>query len=662
MARDESKRRDFRLSQLDDSQIRKGGYDKINKEPTVMYRCPECGHRAFQLSPRSGWYNCWACGVWGQEPRGLFQDSGFKFQGSGFKFQGSGSKVQDSGIIAGAEHTETRNLKPETRASSEPLLSDYVSLPFDVLSRIQDLSLEEQVSGAQFNVRQYLEQQKIPLQLAAKMNVGVATRAVKTKDDSADAKPKEHSCIVYRNVVDGFCCNAKYRAVSAKGFDQSSAFTPCAPYNIDCINPRRVEGLADITLYITEGEKDCLTLLGLGFIHVISAANGSQTDHAQSFGAFGEWLRPVRTVVVVGDQDMPGRKMADALADYFANKTVRVARWDQRYLGKDISEVYQLKGEDVARALVLDAEVVARQDIEDYDTPEAQRLAIESGLGHYDHGYDVGIGPITNSHFRLAECGGLAIFTGTPGTGKTDFLNFLSMSLINQRRSHVCYCSFETPDKFRHAGDLAQIWAGASDLTALTYDEVRPFAEVVMSHITHIKLRREKPTPELILRKAESVLDLHPSMEYLIIDPYLYISMTEGRGVSETDAIKSMLTTLQDWAHAHRVWIFLVAHPRKLKKDDGTNELEEIDYYTIAGSANWANVADFVVSLKRTVKSNCDYTRMSVLKVRDQKICVPGDVFFNRQSCARYDERPSELDAIAGKGPQATEAWETIIN
>ena len=336
MARDESKRRDFRLSQLDDSQIRKGGYDKINKEPTVMYRCPECGHRAFQLSPRSGWYNCWACGVWGQEPRGLFQDSGFKFQGSGFKFQGSGSKVQDSGIIAGAEHTETRNLKPETRASSEPLLSDYVSLPFDVLSRIQDLSLEEQVSGAQFNVRQYLEQQKIPLQLAAKMNVGVATRAVKTKDDSADAKPKEHSCIVYRNVVDGFCCNAKYRAVSAKGFDQSSAFTPCAPYNIDCINPRRVEGLADITLYITEGEKDCLTLLGLGFIHVISAANGSQTDHAQSFGAFGEWLRPVRTVVVVGDQDMPGRKMADALADYFANKTVRVARWDQTDVVHDV--------------------------------------------------------------------------------------------------------------------------------------------------------------------------------------------------------------------------------------------------------------------------------------------------------------------------------------
>lgn len=651
MAREEHLRRyNISRASLSDDWVGKGSFDKVNKEKTVMYVCPECGHHAFALAPKSGWYHCWACGIWGQEPRGLFQDSGFNFQGSG-------SKVQDSGIIAGAEHTETRNLKPETRASSEPLISDYVSLPSDVLSKIEGLSAAELVSGAQFNVREYLKQQQIPLELAQSMRIGVTSRFLKGKDED---KAQERSCIVYCNYVDGFCCNAKYRAVKDKVFDQSSAFTPCAPYNIDCLNPKNVGEKDGLTLYITEGEKDCLTMQVLGFIHVISAANGAQTDHEKSFEAFREWLRPVRTVVIVGDQDLPGRKMAESLTDYFANKQVRVARWDQRYLGKDISDVYQLHGEDMARELVLSAETVHRDDIEDYLTEEAQRLTIESSRGFYDKGYDVGIGPLTNQHLRLAESGGLAIFTGTPGTGKTDFLNFLTMSLLNQRRSHVCYCSFETPNKFRHAGDLTQIWAGASDLSSMTNEEVQPYAETVMHHISHIVLRREKPTPEAVLKKTEAILDLHPKMEFLVIDPYLYLSLAEGRNITETDAIKSMLTTLQDWAHSHRVWIFLVAHPRKLKKDDGSNELEEIDYYTIAGSANWANIADFVISLKRVQRSSCDFTRMSVLKVRDQKICVPGDVFYNRQSCGRYDERASETDAIAGKGPQATEAWKIM--
>lgn len=474
----------------------------------------------------------------------------------------------------------------------------------------------------------------------------------------------------------------KTKTIYEKGFDQLSSYNPCAPYNIDTVAPQppkgasiRIDsnefpsastppwGVGGLELLICEGEKDTLILSMLGYPHVISAASGAQTDHEKSFEAFTEWLKPVKTVVIVGDQDAPGRMMVQNLIHYFDDKQVKVAQWDKRIYGKDITEVYQKHGIEVARRLVEEAATVVRDDIEDFLTDEAKTEIIESARGNYDHGYPTGVGPVTDSHFKLFDMGGLIIVTGTPNTGKTDFLNYLSMSLVNQRKSHVCYCSFETPNKFRHAGDLTQIWAGGTDLTSLTAEEIAPFADCVMKHITHICLRMEKPTPEAVLHKAEIVMNMHPDTEYLIIDPYLYLTMTQGRNITETDSIKAMLTTVQEWAHKHHVWVFIVAHPRKLQKDDGTKELEEVDMYTIAGSANWANVADYVLSVKRIQTKGqqgqitADYTRLSVLKVRDQKICVPGDVFYNRQSSGRYDERPTEKDAQAGYGTQNLTAW-----
>lgn len=52
-----------------------------------------------------------------------------------------------------------------------------------------------------------------------------------------------------------------------------------------------------------------------------------------------------------------------------------------------------------------------------------------------------------------------------------------------------------------------------------------------------------------------------------------------------------------------------------------------------------------------------DYTRVSVLKVRDQKLCTPGDIYYNRQPSGRYDERATEQEAISGMGKQDLGAW-----
>lgn len=628
-----------------------------------MYRCPECGHRALEFATVTEQYHCWACGIRGITPAGreLIRQQWLNEHPQAVI---TPKPAAPAGQKPAGQKPERRQPQPRflppvaDNSAILPMLEDYVPLPDKELRQIHDISEEPGVTGDQKVVRDWLERQQIPLAVAREMRWGVASRKLhlrkgeKNGEKNANDEAQTCPCIVFRNYVEGYCCNAKFRSASdLKGFDQLSSVTPCAPYNIDALRPQPDQPGPRILFY-TEGEKDTLTLHRLGFRPAIGAASGAQTNLERSFAAFARWLEPVEEVVIVGDMDQPGRLMTANAARFFGAKRVRVAAWDQRLWGKDITEVAQQHGDELAASLVMQAQPVPQPGIEDFSSPEAVAEALRSAMGQYDHGYSLGIGPLTDRHLRLtASQGGLIIATGVPGTGKTDFLNYLTMSVVNQKRSHVCFCSFETPNKYRHAGTLAQVWAGVSDLRDMQPDEARPFVETVMHHITHISFPTEPATPEAILQRADQVRLQHPDLELLIVDPYLYLELTEGRNITETSAIRLMLRTFQQWALRHRIWVVIVAHPRKLQKQDGSPELEEIDMYSIAGSANWANIADMIFSLRRIVSTEhgYDYTRLSVLKVRDQSVCTPGDVFYLRLPCGRYMECDSEADAKAHK-------------
>ena len=653
---------------------------------SVIHVCPECGHHAFEYAESTGRFHCWSCGIYGNtlgtlRPTPTLPHPLYPPNSGGRNPHREGDSKFPSSARTSAQTTvpspQTKNSLPPVGepegGSGQVRLSDYMPLPDDILDTIQDIAPADQtVTGTQLSVRRWLQAQQIPIDVARQMRWGVARKFIRTKEDK---EGKERDCVVFRNYVEGYCCNAKFRCVEAvtktinrggvpstqtsflKGFVQESSFTPCAPYNIDSIAPLNSPQGA---IYYTEGEKDAAILTMLGYGPVISAANGCQTDHARSFEAFLPWLETCSSVTIIGDQDHPGQQMVLEACRYFRDKEVRVVSWDQRLWGKDISEVWQQHGAETVHRLISDAQLQTDPCIEDFDTPEAREEVLQAARGYYDHGYDVGMGDIMDRHFRLSSTGGLIIVSGTPGTGKTDFLNYLLMSLIRQRQSHACFCSFETGNKRRHAGDLAQIWAGDTDLTIMQ-DKALPYVSQVMSHITHLHFDDGDATPQAILHRAEQVLRRHPRLEYLIIDPYLYVEVADGRNITETQAIRKMLVTFRSWALAHRIHIFIVAHPRKLNKEDGTHELEEIDMYTIAGSANWANIADYVFSLKRVLKSDCDYTVANILKVRDQKLCLPGEVYMNRRPSGRYICRPKLEDAIANTGAYDSLPWPTPL-
>ena len=645
--------------------------ERKNAGKNFIAECPKCGKKHLSIDKKSGKFYCFyaGCGFhgqlrdfWDQRPQGSGSGSSGNYAGMQFSNRASGN-----GLPKGTDN-DTQN-----QSDTVPMIpEDYARLPPDTIRSIQLLTDDTSTSDPlQQAAQHYLTDQGISLQTAVAARIGCLRHHCKGKNDK-NTSGMVRPCIVYVNYLNGQPVNAKYRScdvfsvnppegnsgasVYTKCWSQDSPTTPCAPYNIDCINPLLVTtGERIPRLIVNEGEKDTLTLLEAGFQYVISVPNGAATDLKKIFEAFIPWLDQVDEFVICGDTDLPGRTLVKHLTDYFGARSLLVHLPGDC---KDINDVMTTYGPEVVREIIHSACPVRSADIVTVNERESDIMNVLHG--EYDHGYEVGYGPLTNHVFHPTDQGGLIIVTGKPNAGKTDFLNDLTCRLMAKTGRHVCYLSFEVPDKNKHLAHLVHLMLGKVNTTQYTLEQLQPLITYLDSHTVHIDFQEASPTPDNIIARAEQVRRKMP-LEYLVIDPYLFMEVDNGQGTTETQSIKSMLTRMQTWGRNNQVWVIIVAHPRKLAKLSGRNELEDIDMYTIAGSANWANLADFIFSISRIDQPDRAFTRLDMLKVRDQDLCQTGSVLYVRQPCGRYDERESEEQIMAEMNgrmmPKDHEPW-----
>jgi twinkle protein len=609
--------------------------------------CPICGKRKLHIGISNGLYNCFYADC---PMKGILKD---------FLPNRLPEYVETAGRLALAKRDATKWAKGDDNiADSVPMIpQDYKMLSREVTDKITLVTNEETTDETQLAVRRYLADQHISIDTAMACHVGCAKKKCYGKDEKDKGGGMIRKCIVYTNFVNGKPVNAKYRSceksavdknvgddgqpVYLKQWSQDSPTTPCAPYNIDCINPLLVEEPILQRVIITEGEKDVLTLREAGFEHVLSVPNGASSDVKKSFEAFESWLEPVKDIVVCGDSDRAGRCLSMKLLAHFGAKALYTTLPEQC---KDISEVMQMYGREVVREIIESAHSQMTPDI--VQLADRQEGVFDVLQGNYDHGYDVGNGPLTDAVLHPTEQGGLMIVTGMPNAGKTDFLNNGMCRLMAKKKKSVCFLSFEKPNKEKHFAQFVKLILGKADTSRYTIEELRPVLDFLHRHMVHLDLHETPATPDNVIARAEMVMR-ERTLDYLVIDPYLYMSIDTGRNTTETQAIKSMLSRMQAWGHQHHVWVVIVAHPHKLANKWGGSEMEEITMYSIAGSANWGNMGDFIMNIERVKKPECDFTRMTMLKVRDQDECHPGTVLYVRQHCGRYDERESEKQIVA---------------
>lgn len=513
--------------------------------------------------------------------------------------------------------------------------SDYKGVNPKLLANLYDLSETEGERGnCAALVRDYLTQIGISLDTA--QHFGLKAYVFNYADKDTEQKTVDghspHHSLCYLTWLQGQCVNLKSRAVDVKAFrnEKANKQLPGVPYNIDyfATPEHRTEPMVFV-----EGERDVLSLYEAGIASGVSVANGGGEDVRKVLAPFMEWVSEVSDIVVCCDADYAGRLLKMRLLYLFRDRA-RLCTLPPDC--KDISDVLLTYGAERVRQIISEAKVVSPASLV---RPVTVAEKVRSNLrGRFDEGYTCGYGEAFDRHLKFSLRGGLAIITGYPGAGKSDFLYDLAAHLISRQHKRFTFFSLEQPDNADAMAGVIRRLVGRNDMALFSDEQLDDFITRLDQYMNCFDVESGDPSVDEIVDICTRNLKLfHP--DFLVVDNYARLRRDNVDDQNETEFIRNLLVALQNWGLRNHVWVIVVAHPRK---PQDSASAQNADAAAVAGSAHWHNLADLGMTVKRVIDGEqVDYKELTVWKVRDQRLCRPGSVFLLRQACGRYEERDS---------------------
>lgn len=302
---------------------------------------------------------------------------------------------------------------------------------------------------------------------------------------------------------------------------------------------------------------------------------------------------------------------------------------------KDISEVYDAFGSHEVQRIIAEAQGISDADI--YDLSEHKEDILDIMMGNYDRGYEVGMGGLTDGIFHPTSDGGLIILTGRPNSQKDGFPQLLSdgASDVPQPEARGVLLVRETYQGQAREGDSPHSPGGEEHgeygrrRIARRGKAGEPQgADFLSEHMVDFDTKTRLPDSNYIIGMMEAMMNRKKQkIDYLVIDPYVFINMTEGGsrhgdGKGETDAGRSC------------------RHGAVRATSDGgggspentvqgrSRGLSAAGYLLRSGQCAGLNLADFLLTVNRISKPEEGkmFTIVEMLKVRDQSSVIPKGV------------------------------------
>lgn len=433
---------------------------------------------------------------------------------------------------------------------------------------------------------QWLQNRGIPSDLAARLGITAGSKG-----------EAQWLSIPYR--LDGQIVNRKHRRIDEKQHSMDKGGKLCL-WNAEVLT-----GVGEVI--ITEGEFDALAVMAAGFERVVSVPNGAPAEriddpvNANRYSFLWEHeaaLKGIENFVLATDGDKPGRALAHDLAAILGPERCKFIEYPEGC--KDLNEVLVSHGEREVVRLIVEAKPFPVAGIYSMsDFPEAQELrAMDTGIEALDP-------------FMSLVLGSFTVFSGYSNMGKSTVMNTIVAHCLS-RNVPVCIASFETAPKPILRDGIARAMIGCSFDQFPRHPERQAAYEVIEKRLSVISNAMDDDTDidlEQYLELCRVAVVRHGA-KLIILDPWNEIEHKRQHDETETDYIGRAIRALKRFARRYNVALWVVAHPTKPQGKSGPPGL-----YDIAGSANWANKADYGLIYHRPDKTINQGT-LSVVKVR----------------------------------------------
>lgn len=447
--------------------------------------------------------------------------------------------------------------------------------------------------------------------------------------DYADQRPEElkdgkgywHEVIHFNYYKDGQLVNVKFRG-PRKDLWLYGGCEKIA-YNLDGIKDSE-------SCYIVEGEIDALALAEIGYTNVVSVPTGANDGQMHWLvDYYEEYFAMKKLVYICADLDLAGETLRKNLIKHFDPGQYVVI---EDY-GKDPETGARLKdandcliklGPDALRRYLANGRAIKPQG--DADMELLGKDLDDLYANGLPQGVKIGFANL-DSLVRL-EKGRLVIITGTPGSGKSQFLDQVAEKMNYHHGWRFSMFSPEMMPLSLHMAMLVSKFTGKHfDRESINPALYQKAKERVMDAVHFID--PDSYDLDGILAIAKYQVRKY-GCDALVLDPWNDLTMN-GEGITKTDDINTALLKILTFTQQQHIVTFVMAHPSKVARNkDGT--VPKISLSDISGSIHFYNRADIGIVLTRHSEEGRDYTELTVQKMRFANLGKVGDCYFRYQT------------------------------
>lgn len=408
-----------------------------------------------------------------------------------------------------------------------------------------------------------------------------------------------------------------------KCFRQAKAGCEQILYNID-----NIENTSEV--YIVEGEMDALTLAEIGYTCVVSVPDGGADKQMHWLvDYYEEYFADKQTIYLCVDNDNVGSDLCRELQKHFdpASCVIVTDYGTNPETGKplkDANECLMKLGPDVLRKKLANGRTVRPEGDADME------LLGEDLDELYLHGLPQGtpIGFANLDPFVRFEKGRLVIITGTPGSGKSQFIDQIAVKLnVNYGWRHSIFSPEMMPLSLHMAMLVSKFTGKHFDRESISQNLYEKAKERVIDSFHFID--PDSYDLDEILGIAKFQIRKY-GCDMLVLDPWNDLTMN-GEGITKTDEINTALLKILTFTQQQHIVTIVMAHPSKVARNkDGT--VPKISLSDISGSIHFFNRADIGIVLTRHSEEGRDYTELTVQKMRFANLGKVGDTYFKYQT------------------------------